>query len=71
MPLRYKLKVLLAINNMTQKELAQATGIRPPTVSAISTGSIKQIPVTAIERICHVLHCQPGDIMEYVEDKPE
>lgn len=66
MPLRYKLKVILAMHDMTQKELAEKTGIRPPTVSAICTGNIKQIPVYAIEKICEVLHCQPGDIFEFV-----
>ena len=71
MPVKFKLKVLLAEKNMTQKELAQKTGIRPPTISAICTGSVKQFPVGAIEKICAVLSCQPGDIMEYVEDSPE
>ena len=69
MPLKFKLKVQLAMNDMTQKQLAEATGIRPPTVSAICTGTVKQIPVTAIERICNTLNCQPGDIMEYVEEE--
>ena len=68
MPRKYKLKVLLAIKGMTQKQLAEITGIRPPTISALCTGSIKQIPVAVIEKICAVLDCQPGDIIEYIED---
>ena len=39
--IKFKAKVLLAINEMTQKELAEKTGIRPPTVSAICTGAVK------------------------------
>ena len=66
--LKFKLKVLLAMNNMTQKDLAARTGIRPPTVSAIATGKIQLFPVTAIEKICDVLKCQPGDIMEFVPE---
>jgi len=70
---------MLAIRDMTQKELAEETGIRPPTVSAICTGTVKQYPIYALDRICEVLDCQPGDIMEYVpsaekpggEDLPE
>lgn len=69
MPLRYRLKVLLAMNDMTQKQLAEITGVRLPTVSAICTGKVKQIPVTAIEKICESLHCQPGEIFEFVEEK--
>lgn len=69
MPLRYRLKVLLAINEITQKQLADITGIRLATVSAICTGKIKQIPATAIEKICEALHCQPGEIFEFVEEQ--
>lgn len=67
MPIKYNLKKLLAMREMTQKELAQITGIRPPTISAICTGAVKQLPTTALEKICAALHCQPGDIMEYEE----
>lgn len=56
------------MNEMTQKKLSQITGIRPPTVSAICNNSVKQIQVSVIEKICVALHCQPGDIMEHIED---
>lgn len=69
MPLKFKLKVLLAQNELTQKGLAEKTGIRPPTISAICTGSIKELPVSVLERICAELDCQPGDIMEYRKDE--
>lgn len=64
--IKSKLKVMLAIRDMTQKELAEKTGIRPPTVSAICTGAVKQYPIYALDRICEVLDCQPGDIIEFV-----
>jgi len=67
MGLRFRLKVLLAEHEMTQKQLAEITGIRPPTISAICTNTAKQIPVTVIERICHALSCQPGDLMAYTD----
>ena len=59
---------LRAEKNLTQKELAEKTGIRPPTVSAICVGSVKHLPVDALEKICDVLDCQPADLMEYVRD---
>lgn len=68
MPLKFRLKVLLAVKEMTQKQLAEVTGIRPPTISAICTNSVKQLPVGVIEKICKALECQPGDIMEYAPD---
>ena len=69
--IKFKVKVMLALRNMTQKELAERTGIRPPTVSAICTGSVKHLPVDALNKICEVLECQPADLMEYVEDPAE
>ena len=66
---KFKVKVMLAINEMTQKELAEKTGIRPPTVSAICTGAVKHLPVEALNKICAVLNCQPADLMEYIPDE--
>lgn len=65
--IKFRVKVWLAMREMTQKELAERTGIRPPTVSAICLGTIKHLPVDALEKICDVLDCQPGDLMEYVK----
>ena len=60
--IKFKVKVWLAMRDMTQKELADRTGIRPPTISAICTGTIKHLPVEALDKICTVLNCQPGDL---------
>ena len=66
--IKFKVKVWLAMREMTQKELAEKTGIRPPTISAICTGTIKHLPVEALDKICAVLDCQPADLIEYVKD---
>lgn len=64
-----RLKVMLAMREMTQKELAERTGIRPPTISALCVGTAKHIPLEALDKICEVLDCQPGDIFEHISDK--
>ena len=64
--IKSKLKVMLAMREMTQKDLAERTGIRPPTISAICVGTVKQYPIYALDRICEVLDCQPRDILEYI-----
>ena len=69
--IKFRVKVMLALNEMTQKELAERTGIRPPTVSAICTGAVKHLPVEALNKICDVLNCQPGDLMEFIPDNKE
>ena len=66
--IKFTVKVMLAMRDMTQKELAERTGIRPPTVSAICTGAVKHLPVEALDKICEVLDCQPADLMEYVKE---
>lgn len=66
--IKFKVKIRLAECNMTQKELAEKTGIRPPTVSAICVGTVKHLPIDALDKICEVLDCQPADLMEYVNE---
>lgn len=66
--IKFKVKVMLAIREMTQKELAERTGIRPPTISAICLGTVKHLPIEALDKICAVLDCQPADIMEYIPE---
>ena len=63
--IKFKVKVMLAVREMTQKQLAEKTGIRPPTISAICTGTIKHLPVEALDKICAVLDCQPADLIAY------
>ena len=66
---KFRIKVMLAMREMTQKELAEITGIRPPTISALCTGTAKHIPVDVLDKICEALNCQPGDIIEHISSK--
>ena len=67
--IKFRLKVLLAMNDMTQMQFSEKTGIRQPTISAICTGSAKHLPVDVLDKICEVLNCQPGDLMEHIPNK--
>ncbi|RHS34069.1 XRE family transcriptional regulator [Ruminococcaceae bacterium AF10-16] len=67
--IKFKLKVELAKADMTQKALAEKTGIRPSTISDISKGTVKHLPVEALNKICAALDCQPADLMEYISDE--
>ena len=67
--IKFRLKVRLAMEDMNQKELAEKTGIRPSTVSAICTGTVKHLPIEALNKICATLHCQPSDLMEFIPDE--
>ena len=67
--IKFRLKVLLAMNDLTQKDLSEKIGVRQPTISAICRGSIKEMPVGVLNKICAELNCQPGDVMEYIPDE--
>ena len=66
--IKFRLKVLLAMNDMNQKELSEKIDVRQPTISAICRGTIKEVPVGVLNKICAALKCQPGDIVEYTEE---
>ena len=69
--IKFKTKIVLAMREMTQKELAELTGVRLPTISALCTGTAKHIPVDVLDKICFVLGCQPADLIEYIEEAPK
>lgn len=69
--IKFNVKVMLAMRDMTQKQLAEITGIRPPTVSMICLGTVKQLPIDALNKICKALDCQPSDLMHYVPDSTD
>ncbi|GHP13191.1 transcriptional regulator [Lentilactobacillus fungorum] len=60
-------KVLLD-RHITSKMLAAEIGITPANLSILKTGKAKGIRFATLSRICKVLKCQPGDILEYVDD---
>ncbi len=67
--IKFRVRVQLALKEMNQKDLAEKTGIRPSTISAICTGTVKHLPIEALDKICAVLECQPSDLMEYIPDE--
>lgn len=59
---------MLAKRKMRSNELAERVGITTANLSILKTGKAKAIRFSTLEAICEVLQCQPGDIMEYVEE---
>jgi putative transcriptional regulator len=49
--------------------LAERIGITTANLSILKTGKAKAIRFSTLEMICEILDCQPGDIMEYIEDE--
>ena len=62
------LDVVLAKRKMTSLELAQRVGITQANLSILKTGKAKAIRFSTMDAICRELNCQPGDILEFVEN---
>lgn len=68
MPIRYKIDVIAALKdagyntNKIRKEKLLSESV----LQYLRSG--KKVSLDAIEKICKLLHCQPGDILEYIED---
>ena len=63
------LDVILAKRKMTSLELSQRIGLTPANLSILKTGKAKAIRFSTLEAICRELHCQPGEILEFVPDE--
>ena len=63
-----KLDRVMVEKKVKLNELAQNVGITNANMSNLKTGKAKAIRLSTLERICKILKCQPGDILEYVED---
>ncbi len=62
------LDVMLARRKMRLGDLADAVGISIQNMSVLKTGRAKAVRFSTLNRICRVLDCQPGDILEYRDD---
>ncbi len=68
MAIRVNLDVMLARRKISVNELAEAIGITPVNVSVLKNGRAKAIRFSTLDAICQTLGCQPGDVLEWVDD---
>ncbi len=59
------LDVMLAKRKMKVSELAEQVGITLANISILKNGKAKAVRFETLDKICEVLDCQPGDILEY------
>lgn len=65
------LDVMMAKRKISSSELALKIGITQANLSILKNNKGKAIRFSTLEKICEVLNCTPGDILEYKEDKNE
>ncbi len=63
------LDVMMAKRKISSNDLAEKIGITPTNLSILKTGKAKAIRFSTLNKICDVLKCQPGDILEYSDEE--
>lgn len=63
------LDVMMAKRKMSSMELAEKLGITQANLSILKNNKGKAIRFSTLDKICEILKCNPGDILEYKEDK--
>nr|WP_275664972.1 helix-turn-helix transcriptional regulator [Vibrio sp. Isolate34] len=66
----FNIDVMLAKRKMRSKELASLIGITEQNLSVLKNGKAKALKLSTLDALCRHLNCQPGDLLEFVEDTP-
>lgn len=65
------LDVMMAKRKISSGELAEKIDISQANLSILKTGKARAIRFSTLEAICQALDCQPGDILEFRDNKEE
>ena len=68
MPIVFNLDLMMVKRKMSSNELARRIGINAGSLSVLKTGKARALKMSTLEALCRALQCQPGDILEFVED---
>ena len=68
MPIVVNLDIMLARRKMSLTELSDRVGITIANMSILKSGKARAIRFSTLEEICRILDCQPGDILEYMDE---
>jgi putative transcriptional regulator len=64
-----RLDRVMADRKMSLNELSEKVGISNVNLSKLKNGRVNAVRFSTLEAICHALYCQPGDLLEYQEEK--
>lgn len=60
---------LMVEKKISLKELSEKVGITNVNLSKLKNGKVSALRFSTLEKLCEVLKCQPGDLLEYLEDE--
>jgi len=64
-----RIDVQLAKRKLAVGEFAELVGLTPANVAVLKNGRAKAVRFSTLEAMCRVLECQPGDLLEWVDDE--
>jgi putative transcriptional regulator len=68
MPIKVTLDAVLTRRGMTARDLAGRIGISETQLSLFRSGKVRGLRFATLARICAVLRCHPGDLLDYLHD---
>lgn len=71
MEIQVNLDIMMARRKISGGELAEKIGITPANLSILKNNKAKAIRFSTLMALCHELGCQPGDLLEFIDDEPE
>jgi len=71
MPVRVTLDVMLARRKMRARDVAEQIGLSETQLSLLRTGKVRGMRFDTLSKLCFVLNCAPGDILEYDRDEAD
>ena len=70
-PIVVNLDVMLAKRKMSLSQLSEQVDVTLANLSILKTNKAKAVRFSTLEAVCKALRCQPGDLLEYVEEELE
>ena len=69
MAIQINLDVVMAQKKKSVTELANEVDITMANLSILKNNKAKAIRFSTLDAICKALHCQPGDILQYIDEE--
>ena len=66
-----RIDVELDKHKMSVGEFAERVGLTPANVAVLKNGRAKAVRFTTLDAMCRVLQCQPGDLLEWVDEEDD
>jgi len=71
MPIIVRIDVQLAKRKLSVGDFADRVGLTPANVAVLKNGRAKAVRFSTLDAMCRVLECQPGDLLEWVDEARE